>query len=187
MPVRLRVSRALLLCVGLLVPLVGAPDAARAERLLDLIPFGRAHRLEPRPAGRGQHLDDQDEDRRADPGADHPARAAPHAVLRLRLHRRCVGIIVTNRHVVEGALQVAVTLQNGSTLPARIIGTATIIDIALLKIDFDKPLPTVRWADSDKVRVGDQVFAIGNPLGVGRDRDLGHRQRAQPRHPDLAL
>ncbi|HST74976.1 MAG TPA: trypsin-like peptidase domain-containing protein [Acetobacteraceae bacterium] len=165
---RLRVGRALLLCIGLLVPLVGAPDAARAERLLDLIPFGRAHRLSRvLPAVVNISMTKMKTD------APTPGQTTPPEPHLTQFYGSgfivdASGIIVTNRHVVDGALQVAVTLQNGSTLPARIIGTATIIDIALLKVDFDKPLPTVRWADSDKVRVGDQVFAIGNPLGVGQ-------------------
>jgi serine protease Do len=165
---RLTIGRALVLCVVLLAPLVGAPDAARAERLLDLLPFGRAHRLSRvLPTVVNVSMAKMKTD------APIPGQTTPPEPHLTQFYGSgfivdASGIIVTNRHVVDGALEIAVTLQNGSTLPARVIGSATSIDIALLKIDFDKPLPTVRWGDSDKVRIGDQVFAIGNPLGIGQ-------------------
>ena len=66
------------------------------------------------------------------------------------------------------------TLQNGSTYPAKVIGDAGFnVDLALLKVDPEKPLPVVKWGDSRKVRVGDEVFAIGNPLGVGESVSAG--------------
>ena len=77
------------------------------------------------------------------------------------------GLIVTNRHVVEGAFDVTVILPDGTALPAKLRGAGRTIDIALLEVTPPKPLPTVTWGDSDKVRVGDQVLAVGNPLGVG--------------------
>jgi serine protease Do len=67
-----------------------------------------------------------------------------------------------------------VTLSSGTTLKAKIIGDAGFnIDLALLKVEPEKPLPVVKWGDSRKVRVGDAVFAIGNPLGVGESVSAG--------------
>ncbi len=83
------------------------------------------------------------------------------------------GIIITNRHVVSDVIEISATLQDGRTLPAHNIGVSESIDLALLKIDAGKPLPTVRWADSDRLHVGDQVMAVGNPLGVGESISAG--------------
>jgi serine protease Do len=77
------------------------------------------------------------------------------------------GIIVTNRHVVEGAKDILVTLQDNTLLRATLLAMADQADIALLKVMPDQPLPTVRFGDSDAVRVADTVAAIGNPLGLG--------------------
>ncbi|HEX2943603.1 MAG TPA: DegQ family serine endoprotease [Rhodopila sp.] len=77
------------------------------------------------------------------------------------------GYIVTNNHVIEGADSVSVTLQDNTTLKAKIVGRDESGDIALLKVDTDKPLPTVSFGDSSKSRVGDWVLAIGNPFGLG--------------------
>jgi serine protease Do len=75
--------------------------------------------------------------------------------------------------VVERALDVTVTLSDGTALPAKLRGTGRTIDIALLEITPPRPLPTVTWGDSDKVRVGDQVLAVGNPLGIGESVSAG--------------
>jgi serine protease Do len=164
---RLTVGRALLVCGLLLTPLVGTPGVVHAVRLRDLVPFGRAHRLSRvLPTVVNISMTKMKTDAPA-PGQTTPPEPRLTQFYGSGFIVDPSGIIVTNRHVVDGALQVAVTLPSGSTLPARIIGVATSIDIALIKIDADKPLPTVRWGDSDRVRVGDEVFAIGNPLGVG--------------------
>ncbi|MBO0739745.1 MAG: trypsin-like peptidase domain-containing protein, partial [Alphaproteobacteria bacterium] len=76
------------------------------------------------------------------------------------------GVIVTEDHVVENADKVTVTLQDGKQRSARIIGRDPKTDLALLKIDVDHPLPYVGWGDSDTVRIGDWVLAIGNPFGL---------------------
>jgi serine protease Do len=76
------------------------------------------------------------------------------------------GYIGTNKHVVEGAISVFVVTNDGVRYPANIVGMTADADIALLKIDAGtKPLPDVRFGDSDKVRVGNRVFAIGSPFG----------------------
>jgi serine protease Do len=77
------------------------------------------------------------------------------------------GYIVTNRHVVINSFSVVVGLSNGNRLPARVVGHPPATDIALLKVNAPYPLPAIQWGDSDKVRVGDKVLAIGNPLGLG--------------------
>jgi serine protease Do len=77
------------------------------------------------------------------------------------------GYVVTNNHVIEGADEVSVTLQDNTTLKAEIIGRDESGDIALLKVKSDKPLPTVDFGDSTQSRVGDWVLAIGNPFGLG--------------------
>jgi serine protease Do len=77
------------------------------------------------------------------------------------------GLIVTNNHVVENAEQIAVTLNDGSTVVAKLIGRDEKTDLALLKIAVRKPLPAAHFGDSDKARIGDWVIAIGNPFGLG--------------------
>ncbi|CAO3421099.1 DegQ family serine endoprotease [Azospirillum endophyticum] len=77
------------------------------------------------------------------------------------------GYVVTNNHVIDGASEITVTLQDGTAMPAKLIGRDAKTDLALLKVKSDKPLPAVDWADSDKTRVGDWVMAVGNPFGLG--------------------
>lgn len=77
------------------------------------------------------------------------------------------GYVVTNNHVIDGADEVSVTLQDGTTLQAKIVGRDESGDLALLKVKSDKPLPTVAFGDSSQSRVGDWVLAIGNPFGLG--------------------
>jgi len=77
------------------------------------------------------------------------------------------GTIVTNNHVVDGASSIKVTLDDGTELPATLVGRDAKNDLAVLKIKADKPLATVKWGDSDKLMTGDQVLAIGNPFGIG--------------------
>ena len=77
------------------------------------------------------------------------------------------GYIVTNNHVIEGADEITVTLHDGTSLKAKLIGHDDRTDVALLKVDSPTPLPAVPFADSDTARVGDWVLAIGNPFGLG--------------------
>ncbi|HEV7367697.1 Do family serine endopeptidase [Arenibaculum sp.] len=77
------------------------------------------------------------------------------------------GYVVTNNHVIDGAGGIEITLSDGTTLPAKLIGTDPKTDVALLKVEPEKPLPHVEFADSDATRVGDVVVAIGNPFGLG--------------------
>lgn len=77
------------------------------------------------------------------------------------------GYVVTNNHVIEGADEIEVEFINGDIFPAKIVGTDANIDIAVLKIDADKPFKYVAFGNSDVARVGDWVMAMGNPLGQG--------------------
>jgi serine protease Do len=77
------------------------------------------------------------------------------------------GFIVTNNHVIEDSEQVTVTLNDGTSLPARVVGRDVKTDLAVLKVSPKKPLPATRFGDSEKARIGDWVIAIGDPFGIG--------------------
>ena len=77
------------------------------------------------------------------------------------------GLIVTNNHVIAGADEITVTLQDNTVMKATLVGHDDRTDLALLRVHPDKPLPAVAFGDSDKSRVGDWVLAIGNPFGLG--------------------
>ncbi|PWK58268.1 serine protease Do [Silicimonas algicola] len=77
------------------------------------------------------------------------------------------GYIVTNNHVIQGADEVMIEFFEGFDLEAKVVGTDPNTDLALLKVDSDKPLRFVAWGDSEASRVGDWVMAMGNPLGQG--------------------
>mgnify|MGYP002834339154 CR=1 FL=1 len=93
------------------------------------------------------------------------------------------GYIVTNNHVIEQANEIRVKFQDDTELEAKLIGTDKLTDLALLKVESKKPLNFLKFADSDKARVGHSVIAIGNPFGLGgtvtsgivsaRNRDIG--------------
>jgi serine protease Do len=77
------------------------------------------------------------------------------------------GYIVTNNHVIQDADEITVILQDETNLPAKVIGRDKKTDLALLKVENKKPLTALSWGDSDKVRVGDWIIAIGNPYSLG--------------------
>jgi serine protease Do len=77
------------------------------------------------------------------------------------------GYIVTNNHVIEGADEISIEFFSGRTLDAELVGTDPKTDIALLKVESDTPLSFVNFGNSDVMRVGDWVMAMGNPLGQG--------------------
>ncbi len=93
------------------------------------------------------------------------------------------GTIVTNNHVVKGATSVTITLDDGTTLPAKVIGRDPRTDIAVLKVKSTAKLPFIELGDSDQVEPGQWVVAVGNPFGLGgtvtagivsaRGRDIG--------------
>src|SRR6185436_17469098 len=77
------------------------------------------------------------------------------------------GYVVTNNHVIEGADEITVILDEGTEMKATLVGTDEKTDLALLKVTSKNPLPTARMGDSDKSRVGEWVMAIGDPFGLG--------------------
>jgi serine protease Do len=93
------------------------------------------------------------------------------------------GLIVTNNHVVGRADKITVALSDGTELPARLIGSDDLTDIAVIRVSSPTPLPYVIWGDSNAAQVGDWILAAGNPFGVGtsvtagiisaRGRDIG--------------
>jgi serine protease Do len=77
------------------------------------------------------------------------------------------GIIVTNRHVVQDASEIVVTLHDTTRLRASVLAIAAQSDLALLRVNAGKAVPTVSFGDSNRMRPGEPVFIIGNPLGLG--------------------
>ncbi|UJX45935.1 DegQ family serine endoprotease [Xanthobacter sp. YC-JY1] len=83
------------------------------------------------------------------------------------------GFIVTNNHVISDADEIFANFNDGSKLKAEVIGRDTKTDLALLKVNPAKPLVAVKFGDSEKLRVGDWVMAIGNPFGLGGTLTVG--------------
>ena len=83
------------------------------------------------------------------------------------------GYILTNNHVVRKAEEIEVILQSGDRYSAGIVGKDPKTDLALLKIEAEKPLPAVRMGDSSTLEIGDRVLAIGNPFGLGHTVTAG--------------
>jgi serine protease Do len=83
------------------------------------------------------------------------------------------GTIVTNNHVVKDARSVSVTLDDGTVLPAKVIGTDPRTDIAVLKVSSTKPLPFITLGNSRDVKPGEWVVAMGNPFGLGGSVSAG--------------
>lgn len=83
------------------------------------------------------------------------------------------GYIITNNHVVDKAESISITLSDNTKTEARVIGKDPKTDLALIKIETKRPLNAVKFGDSDKIRVGDWVLAIGNPFGLGSSVTVG--------------
>ena len=77
------------------------------------------------------------------------------------------GIVITNNHVVADANEVTVIFTDGQKLKAEVLGKDEKVDVAVLRVKPDKPLKAVKFGDSEKMRVGDWVVAVGNPFGLG--------------------
>ena len=83
------------------------------------------------------------------------------------------GIIVTNKHVIDGAIQISALFSDGTEASAHLIAASSLIDLAALKVDVGHKLPSVEWGDSDALRVGDPVLTIGNELNWGTSVSAG--------------
>ncbi len=77
------------------------------------------------------------------------------------------GIIVTNNHVIQDSEEISVILQDDTRLNATVVGKDTKMDLAVLRVETKKSLPFIKFGNSDELRVGDWVLAIGNPFGLG--------------------
>lgn len=83
------------------------------------------------------------------------------------------GHIVTNEHVIHDAEKITVTFKDGTVAEAKLIGHDEKTDLALIKIDMNKPVSFVEFGDSESVRVGDWVVTVGNPFGLGHSVNVG--------------
>ena len=83
------------------------------------------------------------------------------------------GLIVTNNHVIADADEITINFSDGSQLKAQVVGRDTKTDLAVLQVEPETPLPFVSFGDSDTLRVGDWVMAIGNPFGLGGTVTVG--------------
>src|SRR5438094_5919513 len=83
------------------------------------------------------------------------------------------GHLLTNAHVVDGAASLSVTLDSGARTPARVLGMDTVTDLALPRPETPSPLPAARLGDSSALHVGDEVVAIGNPMGLEQTMTRG--------------
>jgi serine protease Do len=147
------------------------PAHGAAQTLRDLLPFGRTHRI----AELLQAVVNISAHKLPTNATDSSGTDAPRRIEAFGSGFIIdqSGLIVTNKHVVDDAIDVTVVLSDGTALPAKLRGTARTIDIALLEVVPSKPLRAVAWGDSDKVRVGDQVLAVGNPFGIGESVSAG--------------
>jgi serine protease Do len=83
------------------------------------------------------------------------------------------GLIVTNYHVVENAFEITIMFSDGTRLPGKVVSASRLADLALVKVEAGHPLQTAHWGNSDQVQIGDQVFAAGNPFGIGLSISAG--------------
>lgn len=83
------------------------------------------------------------------------------------------GLVLTNQHVIQGATEITVTLSDGRVFRGKVKGGDRSLDIALVQIKADKPLPVAHLGDSKTMRLGETVIAIGNPFGVGQTVTAG--------------
>ena len=92
------------------------------------------------------------------------------------------GIVVTNNHVIADADEVNVIMNDGTKIKAEVVGIDKKTDLAVLKFKPAKPLVAVKFGDSDKLRLGDWVVAIGNPFSLGGTVTAGIVSAQEPRH-----
>lgn len=83
------------------------------------------------------------------------------------------GIIVTNQHVIDNAIDVKAVLIDGTRVSAKVLAASPMTDLAVLKIEIGHPLPSLTWGDSETLQVGDPVLTLGNGLGLGTSVSAG--------------
>lgn len=83
------------------------------------------------------------------------------------------GLLITNNHVVDGASQVRVTLSDGREFAGQVLGSDPKTDLAVIRIQGSASFKPVTWGDSDRIRVGESVFAVGSPFGLGNSVTAG--------------
>ncbi len=140
-----------------------APDVPQAPPGSPFEEFFRDFLERNRPQGPGQGPGQQGQPGRP-PGQQAPRRAQS---LGSGFIIDPAGIVVTNNHVIEGADEINVVLQDNTTIRAELLGADPRTDVAVLRVRHDRPLPSVQFGDSDGAQVGDWVVAIGNPFGLG--------------------
>ncbi len=110
-------------------------------------------------------------------GRNGPHPQQPHEMIRQGAGSGVIidssGLVLTNNHVVEGATEITVTLDDGRKLDAKVLGHDPLTDLALVKLQGAEGLPVAKLGDSDAVRVGDWVVAIGNPYGLATSVSAG--------------
>ncbi|MGH6771652.1 MAG: DegQ family serine endoprotease [Xanthobacteraceae bacterium] len=190
-PVRLPAMAAAAVA-ALVLPGLTTPSAARgpeviadvAEQVIDAVvnistSQNVAARNDTRPQlPKDPQLDELFRDffnRRGPQGGDNNRQRAPRRVNSLGsgFIIDSTGIVVTNNHVISEADEITVILNDGSRIKAELIGKDQKTDIALLRIKTDKPLKAVKFGDSDKLRLGEWVIAIGNPFSLGGSVSAG--------------
>ncbi len=122
---------------------------------------------------KGTPFDDMFEQFFKNHGLNSPARPHKSSSLGSGFVVDASGIVITNNHVVGDANDIMVIFTDGRKLKAKVIGKDPKVDVAVLKVEGDKPFKTVKFGDSDKVRVGDGVMAVGNPFGLGETVTAG--------------
>lgn len=126
----------------------GSDDSELADRLGQLFGFGLEDRR-----GHGEAPEQQQGPQRGSLGSGFIVDAS--------------GIVITNNHVVNGADRVTVQMSDGREFSGRVLGRDPKIDVAVVKIDGQGRFTPIKWGDSDHIRVGDSVFAVGSPFGLG--------------------
>lgn len=126
----------------------GSDDSELADRLGQLFGFGM-------------------QDRRGQSGAPEPQQSPQRGSLGSGFIVDASGIVITNNHVVKGADRVTVQMSDGREFAGRVLGRDPKIDVAVVRIEGRGKFTPIKWGDSDHIRVGDSVFAVGSPFGLG--------------------
>src|SRR3954451_702383 len=176
------------------LPALSTPTFARgpeniadvAEKVIDaVVNISTSQKVEARGGGRGggqqagpqlppgspfeEFFEEFFKNRRGQGGDDQGSNRSPRRVNSLGsgFIVDAAGVVVTNNHVIAEADEITVILTDGSRLKAEVVGRDTKTDLAVLKVKPTKPLKAVKFGDSDKVRLGEWVIAIGNPFSLG--------------------